>query len=234
MQASDHRAIARSALKGNWGVAILVSFVAGLIGGTSGSFNIDIDLETMETLSASLPSEISSLVMGVLAAVMMVMGMVATVLSIVHFVLGGVIWLGEAKYNLNLIDRKEAAWRDLFSQFDRLGPALVMNLLRGIFIALWSLLFVIPGIVASYSYAMAPYIMLEDPNCSGSEALKRSKAMMNGHKGELFWLDMTFIGWTLLNILTLGIGSLWLNPYIKASYASFYRDLQNQGYVTVE
>lgn len=100
---------------------------------------------------------------------------------------------------------------------------------------LWSLLLIIPGIAASYSYAMAPYIPMEDPDCSGSESLKRSKELMQGHRAELFFLDLSFIGWELLAILTLGVGFLWLNPYVYAARAAFYRNLSHpRGYTTVE
>ena len=235
MQASDHRANARDALSGNWGVAILVSLLAGLIGGggTGSGFSFDIDLSGLsESTTTTMPEELAPMLTGV-AGVFGVFVLILTLaLLVVSIALGGVISLGDAKYNLNLIDRKEAEVRDLFSQFSRFRPAFVMNLLRGLYVLLWSLLFIIPGIVASYSYAMAPYIMLEDPYCSASEALQRSKAMMDGHKGELFALDLSFIGWQLLCALTMGIGNLWLTPYIKASYASFYRDLRGSGYRT--
>lgn len=231
MQASDHRANARSALSGNWGVAILVSLLAGIIGGTSNNgFSFNIDISDTADLTSALPAELGALFSGVLSVFGIVLLVFCLALLLVGIALGGVIQLGEARYNLNLIDRKEAELRDLFSQFYRFQPAFLLNLLSGLYIFLWSLLFVIPGIVASYSYAMAPYILLEDPYCTASEALARSKAMMDGNKADLFWLDLTFFGWELLCALTMGIGNLWLNPYKKASRASFYRSLVGGGY----
>ena len=236
METYDHRARARAALSGNWGVAMLVSLVAGIIGGTSSSgIDLNLDLSDTASITAELPGGFNvalGAIAGVFGVVVILLGLA---LLVVHLALGGVIQLGEAKYNLNLIDRKEAEFRDLFSQFSRFKEALVMNLLQNLYILLWSLLLIIPGIIASYSYAMAPYILLEDPYCSGREALQRSKAMMDGHKGELFCLDLSFFGWMLLSILTMGIGDLWLNPYMKASRASFYRNLVNPvSYCTVE
>jgi len=84
----------------------------------------------------------------------------------------------------------------------------------------------IPGIIASYSYAMTPYILAENPGLRANEAISRSKEMMDGYKGELFLLHLTFIGWDLLAVLTLNIGHLWLNPYKHAAEAAFYRQLQ--------
>lgn len=95
---------------------------------------------------------------------------------------------------------------------------------------LWSLLFIIPGIVASYSYSMTYYIMEDNKNLTGSEAIEKSKAMMKGHRMELFLLDLSFIGWMLLCVLTLGIGFLWLSPYMESAKASFYQKLTNSYY----
>lgn len=99
-------------------------------------------------------------------------------------------------------------------------------LLMYIFIALLSLLLIIPGIVKSLSYAMTPYILEENPELSANEAIDRSRAMMRGHKYDLLWLYLSFIGWFLLSFLTLGIGLLWLIPYVETAQAAFYEDVK--------
>lgn len=99
-------------------------------------------------------------------------------------------------------------------------------LLMAIFIFLWSLLFLIPGIIKTFSYAMTPYILEENPQLSANEAIDHSRAMMKGHKFDLFWLYLSFIGWILLSILTLGIGFLWLAPYMETAQAAFYEDVK--------
>ena len=114
---------------------------------------------------------------------------------------------------------------DLFSGFDIFGNAFVLNLLITLKVIAWSLLFVIPGIVAAYRYSMATYIMAENPGMQATEAIERSKALMDGRKGDLFCLDLSFIGWALLATLTAGIGYLWLTPYMTVSRAAFYRSL---------
>ncbi len=97
-----------------------------------------------------------------------------------------------------------------------------------VFTALWSLLFVIPGIMASYSYAMAPFIMAENPDISANDAIKASKEMMQGNRLELFSLDLTFIGWNLLALVTLGISTLFVTPYHNQAHAVFYEDLRRK------
>ena len=98
--------------------------------------------------------------------------------------------------------------------------------LMRLFIALWMLLLIIPGIVKIFSYAMTPYILEENPELSANEAIDRSRAMMKGHKFDLFWLYLSFLGWIILCFFTLGIGLLWLAPYMQASHAAFYEDVK--------
>ena len=98
--------------------------------------------------------------------------------------------------------------------------------LRSLYTFLWMLLLIVPGIIKAISYSMTPFILAEHPNLTASQAIDLSKQMMDGHKMDLFILDLTFIGWGLLSALTLGIGALWLNPYTNAAHAAFYRQLQ--------
>lgn len=105
---------------------------------------------------------------------------------------------------------------------------------RDLFVFLWSLLFVIPGIVKSYQYRMLPYILSEDPFIDHRAALELSRSMMNGQKWDSFVLDISFIGWQILSVLTAGIlGIFYVNPYIYATEAELYRVLR-EGYVRAE
>ena len=98
--------------------------------------------------------------------------------------------------------------------------------LMHLFTFLWTLLFIIPGIVKAFSYAMTPYILDERPELSAGEAIDHSRAMMKGHKFDLFWLYLSFIGWGILCIFTLGIGLLWLVPYMQTAVAASYEDVK--------
>jgi uncharacterized membrane protein len=98
--------------------------------------------------------------------------------------------------------------------------------LYGLKTTLWTLLFYIPGIIMSFAYAMTPYILEEHPEISAWDASTRSREMMKGHKFDLFYLYLSFIGWFILALLTAGIGFLWLSPYVDAAKAAFYNDLK--------
>lgn len=247
--AADFRKIAREALHDNWRVASLTGFVASLIGanivesGGNNTSNSSSD-NLIDLPFSGSTQQFLTLVLAV--------GAVLTILSVVQIVIGGAGKLGYAKFNLNLIDRKPAAFSDLFSQFNRLGTGFCMNFLIGLYTFLWSLLFVIPGIVKSYSYSMTPYILSEHPEMSVNEAITASRNIMQGNKGRLFCLLLSFIGWDLLFLLPVlvsiplafdGICSitaliitiffsvlleiLLLMPYKEAAQAAFYREVSN-------
>ena len=128
-------------------------------------------------------------------------------------------------YCFGILRREEMPYESLFDAFPFAGKVILLSIVEGVFIFLWSMLFVIPGIIAAYRYSMATYIMAENPTIAPTEAIERSKALMDGRKGDLFCLDLSFFGWALLTVLTAGIGALWLTPYMAVSRAAFYRSL---------
>ncbi len=93
-------------------------------------------------------------------------------------------------------------------------------------VLLWTCLLIVPGLVMSFAYAMTPYILEENPEISAWEASTRSREMMKGHKFDLFYLYLSFIGWGILACITFGIGFIWLTPYMQLSIAAFYNDLK--------
>ncbi len=219
MTYSDYRRVARENLRGNWGLSIGVCILAAIMGGMliGSSFlpqlNIKLENQDIKSWEQFFRITLGSTTISV------------NTINLVHFILGGVIQLGYAQFLLKQYNRATFEVKDLFSQFDRFGQGFAQAFLRNLYIALWSLLFIIPGIVKSYAYAMTPFIMAENPEMTASEAITASIQLMDGHKGELFTLDLTFIGWDLLCMLTLNIGHIWLNPYRNAAYAAFYKDL---------
>lgn len=110
---------------------------------------------------------------------------------------------------------------------DYLHRVLGMFLMQ-LFVSLWTLLFIIPGIIKSLAYSMTPFILEEKPELSAYDAIKYSEKLMKGHKTELFLLELSFIGWALLCVLTAGIGYLWLIPYIQTTICEFYEDLKKE------
>lgn len=113
-----------------------------------------------------------------------------------------------------------------FSVFSQYGRYLGGSLLVALYTLLWTLLLIIPGIVKGYAYAMTPYVMNDHPELDAMDCIYESRMMMRGHKWKLFCLDLSFIGWAILCLFTLGIGFLWLQPYMEASHAKFYEEIK--------
>lgn len=271
--ASDFRERARNVLSGKWGLALGTGLVANLLGAgtymlnsSGGGSSSSLDQETISSFESMSQEEIM-IIVGIVAVVLMI----SLVISLAFFLLGGPITLGYVKFNLDLVDGKEPRVDDLFSQFKRFGDGFLVQLLRRIFISLWTMLFLLPGIilgvvigvlaamsgatdeivavavvagvfvglipavilgtVKEYSYAMAPYLLYENPGMKANEAITASKELMNGNKWRLFCLLFSFTGWALLSIFfSCGIGHLWLNPYMEAAVASFYREIYAEKY----
>lgn len=254
--AADFRALAREALEGRWRVAVLTGFVASLIGaeiaggGGSSSGNSDdssITLNLQDIVDVELWMKIRHIVV--------LLGAVLVIWLLVTLFIGGAGKLGYAKFNLNLVDHKYADFHDLFSQFHRWATGFCMNFLMGLYTILWTFLFIVPGIIKAYSYAMTPYILSEHPDMTANEAITESRRIMDGNKWRLFCLSISFIGWDILcalpaiisgSIMTviavrtesvamliatvpvvilMSAGILFLRPYREAAYAAFYRDV---------
>lgn len=218
MDNSDIRREARLTLSGNWVKAILVTLLVSLLGGLwvrcKLEFSIDIlSDETQQSLAALLMPYKNKIIGSAIG------------LALLYFIIGGTIQLGYCVYLLKLYDGYTPSVGDIFSQFYRFSEGIVLHLLTSLYVFLWSLLFIIPGIVAAYRYAMAPYILAENPQMTAGEAITESKFLMDGNKMRLFLLDLSFFGWGLLSLVTVGVANLWINPYINLSYAIFYRQL---------
>jgi len=170
------------------------------------------------------------LAVGTFFVYMLIAGIVSGVCSpygsVVVLLAVGAFALGIATFSLALARKQDAKFEMIFSGFSNFLKALGLYLLIFLFTILWTLLLIIPGIIAAFSYSQAFYIMADDPSVGAMEAIDRSKKMMDGYKWKYFCLNLRFIGWALLCILTLGIGFLWLIPYMQVSYAKFYDDVK--------
>ena len=132
--------------------------------------------------------------------------------------------VGYFKFNSKLIRKENTSASEVFEGFNLFGKALWLTIITNFFVFLWSLLFIIPGMIKIFSYSMAPYILADNPQMTASEALSLSKKLMDGNKGRLFYMELSFIGWCLLGSLTLGIVYIWLLPYMQATIAAFYNE----------
>jgi uncharacterized membrane protein len=208
---------ARKALKGKWGlgvkatlVSVLFSFVVGFIIGFI--FGFWFSVFGQHTVPKSV-QPIINLIEGIL--------------------IGGPIAYGLSLLYLSISRNQEATLPQIFEGFGKWARYAATYLWILLFVVLWTLLLIVPGIIAAYSYSQTYFILVDDETISPRDALRKSKEMMKGNKWKLFCLGLRFIGWGLLSILTLGIGFLWLIPYARTSFAKFYEDIKQGVIATV-
>ena len=146
--------------------------------------------------------------------------------SLLSLIISGPMAVGIAIFSMNISRNQDARLEQIFQGFNNFGTSLGAYLLMMLFVLLWTLLLIIPGIIAALSYAMTFYIIADDDSIGAMEAIDKSKKMMDGYKWKFFCLGLRFIGWSLLCIITLGIGFLWLIPYMQVSLAKFYDDIK--------
>ncbi|MDB4867577.1 MAG: rane protein [Cohnella sp.] len=148
--------------------------------------------------------------------------------QIVDLLVSGVLSYGLYSYFLSVARGQKPSFSVFFGGFNRYVSVFLLYLLTAIFTALWSILLIVPGIIAMIRYSQAYYILHDHPDISPLEAIRRSKAMMAGHKWQLFVLALSFIGWILLVMITVGIAILWVNPYLMTAFAHFHQELKDR------
>lgn len=196
---TNYKNRALSALENKWGNFVAITFVYGLIIGIT------------QVLSGDKDSP----------AILHLIGLVLFILAL------PLTW-GYQTLFLGAVRGGEATAKDMFEGYNKelFSRVLTTTLLYYVYVFLWSMLLLIPGCIKAYSYAMTPYILKDNPEMKNNAAIEESMRMMNGHKLELFLLDLSFIGWAILSILTCCIGFLWLTPYMNMARVNFYEDLK--------
>ena len=196
---TNYKNRALSALENKWGNFVAITFVYGFIIGIT------------QVLSGDKDSP----------AILHLIGLVLFILAL------PLTW-GYQTLFLGAVRGGEATAKDLFEGYNKelFSRVLTTTLLYYVYVFLWSLLLLIPGCIKAYSYAMTPFILKDNPEMKNNAAIEESMRMMDGHKLELFLLDLSFIGWALLSLLTCGIGFLWLTPYMNMARVNFYEDLK--------
>lgn len=200
----EYKNIALAALKGNWAPAVVCAIVFMIVTSIYSSFSV-------------LNSDGTSTVLSV-AALLFMFGILYPLQVGYYVAHRDLIVKGDAELVQN-------TFRTTFSNWAH--NALGM-LLMFVFVLLWTLLFIIPGIIKAFAYALTPFILVDKPELSANQAIDLSKEMMKGHKFDLFWLSLSFMGWILLSILTLGIGMFWLMPYMTTAVSAFYEDVKSE------
>lgn len=196
---TNYKNRALSALENKWGNFVAITFVYGFIIGIT------------QILSGDKDSP----------AILHLIGLVLFILAL------PLTW-GFQTLFLGAVRGGEATAKGMFEGYNKelFSRVLTTTLLYYVYVFLWSLLLLIPGCIKSYSYAMTPYILKDNPEMKNNAAIEESMRMMDGHKLELFLLDLSFIGWAILSILTCCIGFLWLVPYMNMARVNFYEDLK--------
>ena len=226
--AKEFRDSAWNILRGRYWWTVLAALIVGIIGGYGGGGNLSFgynsdNLQQMQDFFIRLDPETGAAVYRSLMGAFTAIAGFAVAFGIALFIVGSAVELGYDLLNIQLFESSDRPKMEtIFSRFSYFGNALLLRLLMFIKIFLWTLLLIVPGIVASFRYALAPYLMAEHPDLTPTEAVEQSKQLMQGHKARLFWLKLSFIGWYLLSALTMGIGWVFLAPYPKAAEAAFY------------
>lgn len=166
------------------------------------------------------------LCMLIVSAISGVVGIIPYVGIIGTFLLMPPLYLGLMKVYLNVTYGDEPKVETVFEGFQNFSKSVLLYLQITIFTFLWSLLFVVPGIIKALSYSMSTYILAEHPDMTASEALAESKKIMDGHKMDLFVLQLSFILWALLCGITCGIASIYVTPYMSLTMTNFYHKIK--------
>lgn len=199
----------RTALKNKWGVAIGVTIIHVLI-----------------VCALTIPYRIFLSKIGSSK----ILGTTGVVILVASIFVQAALTLGLNNSFIKIIKGEEVGVETLFSRFNYILKATGLSLLIALKVFLWSLLFIVPGIVAAYRYSMASYLMAENPEIEVVEAIEKSKEIMKDKKGRLFTLQLSFIGWFLLGSLTFGILNLfYVTPYYLSAMAAFYKIAKNEG-----
>lgn len=148
--------------------------------------------------------------------------------GLLSYVLMQPLYWGMTVFFLGIARGEEMTVGRVFDGFKDFGRIFTTMFLCFLYIILWGMLLVIPGVIKGYSYMMTPYILKDNPEMKNNEAIEKSMEMMNGHKMDLFLLDLSLIGWAILCLFTLGIGFLFLGSYQDTAHAHFYEDLKKE------
>ena len=163
---------------------------------------------------------------GMLVVCGLLMGLIVSVASAFAWVVAPAFGISFILIFLRLTVGEPPEVSKIFDGFNIFGQALWLNIQIGVLTFLWSLLFFFPGIMKSYAYSMAPYILADHPELTASEALQESMVMTEGAKMDLFVLDLSFLGWFFLVMITCGLAAIYVVPYYYAAKANAYLDLK--------
>lgn len=222
----DLKTNAKIAFRRNYWTCVAVSILAALLSGelsngTNGA------KESFRNVMENNQSYMSPIVSAVVFSGFLAVGVIGILFVI--FV-GNIIKIGRSRYFMENREHPTKA-SQLFFGFrnGRYANTAITMFLKGLYVFLWSLLLVVPGIIKDYAYRLVPYILSENPNMNKAQALRLSEQMMYGHKMEAFILDLSFLGWHILGMFTCGILEIfYVSPYVDATNAEFYAAVKSE------
>lgn len=220
---SELKSRGKEAFKSNYWRCVLVALILTVL--TAGSSLTGQSGSVQNAQSMPLDSEQAKAVMAFLASIIIVYVIVWSLLRV--FLLNELEVGCHSFLKKNLNEQADLnCLKDGFVEYKR---TLLTILLRDVYLALWFCLFFIPGLIKTYSYMMVPYILMDEPDLSPKEVITRSREMMNGHKWRTFLLDLSFIGWAILSVLTCGlVGLFYSEPYRRSTRAALYLELKDR------
>lgn len=182
---------------------------------------------TSSSKSTAIANASIGKIMAQMSSLTTTIGICSIIFLILYYVVGAPLRISLAHTYIELGHEEKPKFEKLGYGFKKCWEqAALLCFFHGLFIFLWSLLLIIPGIIKSYSYAMSNYIMADNPEVGALEAITKSRKMMKGHKFRLFVLDLSFIFWYLLVAITFGIAGIYVDPYVQATKANFYLKLK--------
>lgn len=152
---------------------------------------------------------------------------IGIIIPIITLVITGPLTIGQCKFFINLANRSNPKFSDLWYGFNNILKAIGVTLLVGVIVFIGTILLIIPGIILSFMYSQVYYIMSENPEMSIIDCLKESSRIMKGHKMDLFVLELSFLGWIILTGITFGIAGLYVLPYYSATLTNFYLEIKD-------
>jgi len=213
-QNSEYRREGRALTKGKilniFLIGLIFSTLLGVVTGIGASFNPVFEEGTLNVIDPGNPA-------------------LAQLLNLVAAALGGYVTYSFTKLFIGVTKNEKPEFEPILTAGVKEQPinAPLLSVISGFFIGLWTLLFIIPGIIKSYSYAMSTFLLVNEKTLGPVDAITKSRQLMNGKKSQLFALDLSYLGWYILSLLTFGILAIWVSAWHQTARTLFFKDVYN-------
>jgi len=222
-QRYQYKAKANEKMVGKYGVVIPIMLIFWVIQGAISSITVSFQAKyefNWETMTRTLVQEGNPAL--------------NSIFSIISFIVGAIVLYATTRMFIQVSDDEKPVIEEIIIVGVKENPfrSIALQFLVSLFTFLWALLFIIPGIVKSYAYSMSFYLIQRKPELNASEAIEMSKTITNGHKGSLFGLDLSYLGWYFLGLFTFGILWLWIVPKHTTARTLYFNEIYEDNYPT--